>query len=111
MIDFEPELLERNEEWRLVLQAYQDLHEEQATADPEQGGWLPRVKSVMDVPSERLAVIHGKLIALGLLQFELAGRAEGVCYSVSELGRRALKRRSSSSVEIADDFADLAQSA
>ncbi len=84
MTNHELELCDANPEWTLVLQAYQLA--QQST----EKGWVPRVAGVTDVPVERLSSIHGKLIALGMLRFELAGRTEGVVYQVTPLGRQAV---------------------
>ena len=84
MNNHELELFDANPEWGLLLQAYQSA---QATAE---NGWVPRVGGVADVPVERLSVIHGKLIALGMLKFELSARSDGVLYQLTPLGRQAL---------------------
>ena len=39
---------------------------------------------------EQLSAIHGKLIALGMLKFEIGSRADGVQYQLTTLGRQAL---------------------
>ncbi len=43
------------------------------------------------VDPEQLSSLHGKLIALGLLSFEVSGKS-GMQYQVSPLGRRTLDR-------------------
>lgn len=52
--------------------------------------WIPRLREVADVPHDRLTPIHGRLIAHGLLQFQLLGREEGVVYRLTPAGRKAL---------------------
>lgn len=84
MTNHELELCDANPEWGLVLQAYF------AAQQTVEKGWVPRLGMVADVPTERLSAIHGKLIALGMLRFELAGRTEGVLYQVTPLGRQAI---------------------
>jgi hypothetical protein len=96
MIDFELDQFRQNASWRLVLEAYADAqratdlqkapHSESAT----EPGWLPRIQMVDGVNAELLPRIHGKLIALGLLNHELADRNSGVVYRVSPLGAQAL---------------------
>jgi hypothetical protein len=48
--------------------------------------------AVTDVPEGRLAPIHGKLIALGLLRFQLLGRMAGVVYRLTPDARQSLQR-------------------
>lgn len=78
------ELFDENPQWRPVLAAYHEAH----TAAKRE--WSPRVAEVPGLISEELSAIHGKLIALGMLKFEIASRADGVQYQVTTLGRQAL---------------------
>ncbi len=50
---------------------------------------MPRLSRLDGVEPERLSALHGKLIALGLLSFEVSGKA-GMQYQLSPLGRRTL---------------------
>jgi hypothetical protein len=52
--------------------------------------WIARLRAVAGIADERLAPIHGRLIAHGLLQFQLQGREEGVVYRVTSAGRQRL---------------------
>lgn len=52
--------------------------------------WISRLREVEGVPHDRLAPIHGRLIAHGLLQFQLQGREDGVMYRVTSAGRQML---------------------
>jgi len=54
--------------------------------------WIPRLRDVDEVPRDRLTPIHGRLIAHGLLQFQLQGREEGVVYRLTPAGRKALSQ-------------------
>lgn len=90
MIDIELEQLRSHPEWRLVLQAYRDHLDLAKSADAEHDGWLTRLTEIAGVPEAQLPRIHGKLIALDLLRFELAGRTAGVRYQVTSAGRDAL---------------------
>ena len=92
MIDLELELLSQNDEWRLVLQAYSDAREIARQYEPDEGDWLSRVASIDGVQEEHLPRIHGKLIALGLLHFQLTSRNNGVVYRISPQGRQALNQ-------------------
>jgi hypothetical protein len=56
----------------------------------DSASWLPRITQLADVDPSTMPALHGRLIALGLLRFELFGRAGGMRYRLSPLGRRAL---------------------
>jgi len=53
--------------------------------------WVPRLTNVSGTDAAALPALHGKLIALGLLKFELFGRAGGIRYRLSPLGRSSLQ--------------------
>lgn len=91
MIDFDAETLAGDGPWRLVLAAYRAGQAQEVAKNPESDGWLPRFRSIDGIEGEELSKAHGQLIALGLLKFELAGRAEGIRYQVSTLGRQTLE--------------------
>ncbi len=55
-------------------------------------GWIPRLRAVEGISEGRLGPLHGKLIALGLLKFQLTGRTTGILYRLSPEGRAELKR-------------------
>ncbi len=109
MIDIELEQLKSHPEWRAVLQAYRDHLDQAKSADPEHDGWLARLTEIEDVPEAQLPRIHGKLIALDLLRFELAGRTSGVRYQVTTAGRDALANLSLAEED--DDHEPLAEAA
>ncbi len=104
MLDFVAEELAATTGWRRVLEAYARLapparparKEPLPTTDdvpegPETLGFVPRLSQVEGVEPGQLSALHGKLIALGLLSFEVSGKA-GMQYQVSPLGRRTLDR-------------------
>ena len=109
MIDIELEELSRDTPWGSVLQAY--LAKEQAVnaharAVASESGmeiktrdWIPRLAEVEGVEREDLSKIHGMLIALGYLEFQLSGREKGVCYRVSPLGKQALEQKVSAEAD------------
>ncbi len=109
MIAVDMEQLFKNADWQLVLSAYHAQHSVAKEQNPEHDGWLPRTTSVEGIRDERLPRIHGKLIALGFLKFELAGRTAGVRYQLSRLGIQAMSRINGTEDD-SDPF-DLAQSA
>jgi hypothetical protein len=53
-------------------------------------GWIPRLRELPGIAAERLALLHGQLIAHGLLRFNLLGRTAGVGYRVTPEGRQML---------------------
>ncbi|MES2790554.1 MAG: hypothetical protein V4719_13160 [Planctomycetota bacterium] len=75
--------LERNPEWRLLLTAYQVRQ----MGSPD--GWVDRIFELANLDSDQLSKFHGRLIALGMLEFELAGRGDGMRYQLSPLGKQA----------------------
>ena len=112
MITEPTELLAENPDWIRVLAAYVEAEQElaasqqpqqpsdtgQQVADeseeeesPQSKKWLPRVRQVDDVPLSQLPAIHGKLIAHGLLKFDLQGRNDGVVYRLTPQSRSAVK--------------------
>jgi hypothetical protein len=78
------ELFDAHPDWRLLLAAYQQK------LAAEKLEWSPRIAEVDGLAADRMSVIHGKLIALGMLKFEINNRADGVHYQVTPLGRQAL---------------------
>jgi len=84
MTNQELELFDANAEWRPLLDAYQ---QKMVTEKLE---WSPRITAVDGLVPEQLSVIHGKLIALGMLKFEIGNRADGVQYQLTPFGRQAL---------------------
>jgi hypothetical protein len=84
MTNPELELFDANPEWGLLLAAY---HLKMASGSLE---WSARIIEVPGLASEQLSAVHGKLIALGMLKFEIGSRADGVQYQLTTLGRQAL---------------------
>ena len=111
MIESELEALRGNQQWQLVLESYQARHEQLQQRDPENDGWLSRITAVAGVEDERLPRIHGKLIALDLLAFQLAGRTAGVRYQLTSLGKQSLNRLSKQAEQEDGNPGELAQSA
>jgi hypothetical protein len=95
MTEFDFSLSDAPPEWRQVLLAYHEGVEPVAAspsvADEElvSRGFRPRVREVAGIPREQMARIHGKLIAHGLLQVEIAGRTGGMLYQLTSAGRKA----------------------
>ena len=60
---------------------------------PDENGelWRPRLARIEGVEPAQLSRLHGTLIALGCLKFELSGKV-GVQYQLTPLGRQTLER-------------------
>jgi hypothetical protein len=82
--------LRANESWQRVLAAYDVEQAVLRKIDPDHAGWVPRLRGFDGIPDAELPGIHGRLIAFGLLKFQLAGRNDGVQYQVSTAGRESL---------------------
>jgi len=82
--------LRRNPEWRITLQFYEQQQQVQRSANPDSDGWIARPADIPGIDPQTLSTIHGRLIAYGLLKFDVGGRDTGVQYQLSPLGRRAL---------------------
>lgn len=63
--------------------------DEPASEAENADSWVPRVTSLDGVDSVLLSLLHGGLIARGLLKYELFGRQLGVRYRLTPDGRRA----------------------
>ena len=111
MFDLDFDLLETHPDWRHVLLAYGEEFLSAIAADRETSelavkGFRPRVRAVDGIAADQLTCIHGKLIAHGFLQVEIAGRTGGMLYKLSPEGRRACLRLADSSdsdEEVADE--------
>ena len=84
------EQLQRNPKWTSILDVYNELSSLNRGQSADFDGWTPRIQEVPEIPRGELAGIHGKLIAFGLLKFDLAGRDLGIRYQLTPLGRQAL---------------------
>lgn len=63
-----------------------------SSEEAEFDGWLERVNTLPGFTSDDLTTLHGQLIALGFLKFEISGRNVGLRYQISPRGRQALER-------------------
>ncbi|WP_145428087.1 hypothetical protein [Symmachiella dynata] len=96
MINYELSQLQDNPEWLDVLRAYSE-------STPDEQGRLTRVHDIEGIAEEHLPRIHGKLIAFGFLDFELADRHEGVFYQLTSLGRQGLIRLRDTGTDTIDE--------
>ncbi|MCA9041219.1 MAG: hypothetical protein KDA65_12775 [Planctomycetaceae bacterium] len=86
MIATELESLQANPDWVRVLIAYQEAEQQL----PEEQSCVGRLLEISAVDSQQLSAIHGNLIALDLLRFELPDRHSGLHYKVTTLGKQSL---------------------
>jgi len=96
ILDTSPTILRANPQFHLLLNAYLERDLRERDQHEEFHGWLSRVNSVDGIKPEVMSRIHGKLISLGLLKFELGDRLEGIRYQLSDDAKRALKLLSDS---------------
>lgn len=95
MDDFDRQLLENNPYWKQVLEAYLQLASEPVTTNPEEKGmvrWADRIQTLDGLDPDELSLIHGRLIALGWLNFQFEAGQASLTYRVSSDGRAILKR-------------------
>lgn len=92
MLDSPIDLVARDPQWRTVLETYRETQRARREADPERDSWVPRLRVIEGVPDEAMSPIHGRLIAHGLLKFQLAGQGASTMleYQVTPIGRRSL---------------------
>lgn len=57
----------------------------------EDSRWIPRLGEVEGVAADQLSRVHGRLIAEGLLRFNLLGRTDGIGYRLTPAGRQAVE--------------------
>lgn len=88
MIANEFETLQEHPEWVTVLEAYRHSQENL----PEEQTLVARFVEVAEVPTEELSLIHGQLIALDLIEFDIPDRHSGLMYKLTSLGKQMLRR-------------------
>lgn len=81
-----------NAEWIRVLAAYRAEQTVRKQTDPEHDGWIDRLTRISGLETEQLSSIHGRLIAFGLLKFQLTSRTTGVQYQISPAGVKSLEQ-------------------
>ena len=59
--------------------------------EDERDDWLPRIASLDGFDGERLSSLHGRLIAMGWLGFEVGDRMTGMRYRITREGQRVLE--------------------
>ena len=99
MLDFELIEMERQGDWRAVLGAYRTAAIDARERNPDSDGWIGRFPALEGFQPDELARLHGRLIAGGLLKFQLAERDAGLLYQLTPEGRRMLEGTSPEACE------------
>ena len=111
-----------NEQNLQVIQAYALRAKTQKATLENFDGWLDRINQLDGFDKAELVQLHGQLIAMGFLKFEISGSSKGLRYQISTSGKNALEReiaRQESSengddedgTEDADQYEELADAA
>jgi hypothetical protein len=91
MIDYGFKELNTNPSWLRLLSAYQAADQtSRGDKEEEFDGWTPRINDLVGLDEAELCRVHGKLISLGYLKFELGNRLDGIKYQLSSEAVRAL---------------------
>ena len=69
-------------------------------------GWLERINELAEMQKEDLTRVHGQLIALGFLQFEIAGSNVGLRYQISARGKGVLEKALAQVAEAEDSVSN-----
>ncbi|QDT63182.1 hypothetical protein [Calycomorphotria hydatis] len=73
-----------------LLAAYAYMTEEVKTVDPEHDGRLERLRDVDGIEDDELPLLHGQLLAAGLIDFDLSSRDGRGVYSITPDAKQAL---------------------
>ena len=92
MIGADFHLDQLSDECLKVLSSYSIRELASRKANVDANGWLDRIEDVPGIDRAAMTMIHGMLIAQGMLKFEITGRSVGLQYQVSSVGRDALAR-------------------
>ena len=103
MTQFQLQLDSLNEQNLQVMQAYALRAATQKATVENFDGWLERINELPNFAKEDLTRLHGQLIALGFLQFEISGSSVGLRYQISTKGKQALDKAMAQNAE-EDDF-------
>lgn len=81
-----------NEQNLQVIQAYAVRAKTQKATLENFDGWLERINQLEGFDKVQLVQLHGQLIAMGFLKFEISGSSKGLRYQLSTSGKNALER-------------------
>lgn len=91
MLDDPQVLIAERPDWLRILHVYSQAAE-LAASEEEPNRWVGRIHHVDGVDDEDLSDIHGQLIALGWLTFQIDSQRGGLCYRLSPEGRSLVDR-------------------
>ncbi|MFY9252184.1 MAG: hypothetical protein WAO83_01925 [Fuerstiella sp.] len=92
MTPFQLQLDSLNEHNLPIMQAYAMRAATQKASVENFDGWLERINELENFAKEDLTKLHGQLIALGFLQFEISSSNLGLRYQISTKGKQALEK-------------------
>lgn len=95
-----------NEQNLQVIQAYSNRAKTLKATLESFDGWLDRINELEEFEKAELVQIHGQLIAMGFLKFEISSGSIGLRYQVSTSGKNALARELARLESIANGDAD-----
>ena len=89
-----------------VLEAYRVRAAAAKATTEDFTGWLERIDVLEGLTTKDLTRIHGQLIAIGNLKFEISGRSVGLCYKISDRGRQSLEKAKTAATAAKDNDGD-----
>jgi len=96
-------ILRAQPQYLLLLSAYREGDERERAAQENFDGWQARIHALDGIEPELMCRIHGKLISLGLLKFELGDRMQGIRYQLSTEARRVFAQLEAACDEPAEE--------
>lgn len=106
-MDDQTQLLETDPQWHELLAFYEEnqpapvLHDPESEQAEEPNKWVTRVIEIEGLDAEALSKLHGQMIALGYLEFDLMSRSDGIGYLISSDGKKALRKKRKADSEVA----------
>jgi hypothetical protein len=68
-----------------------DGEKKEAEAEDSNVGWVSRIAQLEGVDPARMSTLHGRVIALGYLKFQLIDRQIGLRYRLTPAGKQVVK--------------------
>lgn len=68
-----------------------DSEKKEAEAEDSNVGWVSRIAQLEGVDPTRMSTLHGRVIALGYLKFQLIDRQIGLRYRLTPAGKQVVK--------------------
>jgi hypothetical protein len=68
-----------------------DSERKEAEAEDSNVGWVSRIAQLEGVDPARMSTLHGRVIALGYLKFQLIDRQIGLRYRLTPAGKQVVK--------------------